>query len=201
MTKFYLLIAICLATVSPAQADISPDEQKAVAFTENSLKPALNKILMIHKKPGIEPAVKTKIYNETIFPLFDYSVTARLTLEKSHWKKLTENQKKRFINLFGRRLQNFYLQRLLLLHPDTKISFIDTIQEQDKAVVTTELESSYIKTNREVRYKIRYSDEKWKIYDVEIEGVSILKNYRGQFSHFLNKNTIEDFLNKLENPQ
>ena len=201
MTKLYLLIAICLATVNIAHADIPPDAQKAVTFTENSLKPALNKILMIHKKPDIDPVIKTKFYNEIIFPFFDYSVTARLTLGKEQWEKLTENQKERFINLFGRRLQNFYLHRLLLLQPDTKILFINIIQEQNKGVVNTELESSYTKTNKEVQYKIKYSDEKWKIYDIEIKGVSILKNYREQFGHLLKQGTIEELLNTLEDSQ
>jgi phospholipid transport system substrate-binding protein len=198
MTAFYFLVVISLASLNIAHADISTDGQKAIVFTENSLKPALNKILTIHKKSEMDPEQKRKIYDETIFPLFDYPMTARLTLGGEQWKKLTDKQKERFIHLFGRRLQNFYLQRLLLLHPDMEVIFKKTVQEQNRAVVNTELRSSYLKTNREVQYKIRYAYGKWKIYDLDIKGISILRNYRVQFKKFLNQHTVEDLLKNLE---
>ncbi len=203
MTKIYLLMAICMASVNIAYADISTEAQSAKTFTENCLKPALNKILTINKTPEVNPDEKTKIYDETIAPLFDYSLASKLTLGKEQWEKLTDDQREKFVNLYGKRLQSFYLNRLLLLHPDTDITFIDTVQEQNKAVVTTEMESPrYIeKKKRDVDYKIRYSGENWAIYDVEIAGVSILKNYGEQFNQLLSQGTIEDLLKTLEEPQ
>jgi phospholipid transport system substrate-binding protein len=192
-----------MATMNIAYADISTEAQSADAFTENILKPALNKILTLNKIAEVDQVQKTNIYDETIAPLFDYSLTSKLTLGKEQWEKLTDDQKERFVNLYGKRLQSFYLNRLLLLHPDTYIAFINTVQEQNKAVVTTEMESaSYTrKQKRDVEYKLRYSGENWAIYDVDIAGVSILKNFKEQFKHLLSKKTIEDLLKTLEEPQ
>lgn len=203
MKKIYLLIAICLATVNIAYADISTEAQSADAFTENILKPALNKILAISKTPEVDQDEKTKVYDEIIYPLFDYSLAAKLTLGKEQWEKSSDDQKERFVDLYSKRLQGFYLNRLLLLYPDIDITFINTVQEQNKAVVTTEMESSRYtkKKKRDVDYKIRYSGGNWAIYDVDIVGISILKNFKEQFNHLLSQGTIEDLLKTLAEPQ
>jgi len=50
-------------------------------------------------------------------------------------------------------------------------------------------------------YKLRKVEKEWKIYDVEIEGVSILLTYRSQFDDILSRGTVEDLLSRLENPE
>jgi phospholipid transport system substrate-binding protein len=50
-------------------------------------------------------------------------------------------------------------------------------------------------------YKLRKVEKDWKIYDVEIEGVSILLTYRSQFDDILSRSTVEDLLARLENPE
>jgi phospholipid transport system substrate-binding protein len=49
-----------------------------------------------------------------------------------------------------------------------------------------------------MRYKLYQSESEWKIYDVEIQGVSIIRSYRSQFSEILKNGTIDDLLLKLE---
>ena len=201
MIKIVLTVILCLISATIACAGGACDQQGAAAFTDNALKPALENVMATHKQKNLAAGEKQKIYDEIISPFFDHSITARLTLGKQQWETLTTDQQARFIHLFGKRLQNFYLQRMLLLYPDTEILFKDTLQEKNKAVVNTELKSSRLKTNRKVQYKIAHDDRGWKIYDIDINGVSILKNFQAQFKHFLGKHTVQDLLQELERPE
>jgi len=127
--------------------------------------------------------------------LFDYKLIARLSLGKE-WKKLNSKKQGEFTTTFTKKLKESYLEKLRLFN-DEKVVFETSKQTKKNRMQML----SYIigKTDKkEVLYKFHKSkDGSWLIYDLEIEGISILRTYRTQFATELKKGTIDTLLEKL----
>jgi phospholipid transport system substrate-binding protein len=123
---------------------------------------------------------------------------AKLTLGRKYWPGLSEKNKKEFTDLFVVRLKNTYVDKLSLYN-DEKVVYETPVQKGIKIQIPT----SVISKNNKIAmlYKMYKSSDGWKIYDIEIEGVSLISTYRSQFYDILNKGTIDDLLLKLKNPE
>jgi len=135
-----------------------------------------------------------KILSE-IEVLFDYELISRLALGKE-WKKLNSKKQDEFTDVFTRKLKESYLEKLRLFNDEEVIFKSSEKTKEDRMQIL-----SYIinKTDKkEVLYKFHKSkDGSWLIYDLEIEGISILRTYRTQFATELKKGNIDTLLEKL----
>ena len=131
-------------------------------------------------------------------PIFDYNLMAKLTLGRKYWPELSEKNRERFVDLFVARLKTSYIDKLSL-YTDEKVVYDAPVQEGIKIQIPT----SVISKNKRIAmmYKLYKSSNSWKIYDIEIEGVSLISTYRSQFYDILSKGTIDDLLLKLEKPE
>ena len=133
----------------------------------------------------------SKIIND----VFDYQELSRRTLGRE-WKKFKPDQQKEFVSLFEELLENIYADRILA-YTNEKITFG---KETELKKGRVEVESYIItKDNKKVPLFYRMTDKsgQWRVYDVVIEGVSMVKNYRGQFREILSKKKPEDLLQTL----
>ncbi len=127
---------------------------------------------------------------------FDFPLMAKLTLGRKHWPSLSQNRKKRFTTLFVHRLQVSYIDKLDL-YKDEKVTINKPVQVKRKIHVMTKLISGTKKIN--MLYKLYKSKKRgWLIYDVEIQGVSLITTYRSQFNEVLRTGTIDDLFLKME---
>lgn len=127
--------------------------------------------------------------------VFDYQELSRRTLGRE-WKKFKPDQQKEFVSLFEELLENIYADRILA-YTNEKITFG---KETELKKGRVEVESYIItKDNKKVPLFYRMTDKsgQWRVYDVVIEGVSMVKNYRGQFREILSKKKPEDLLQTL----
>ena len=132
-----------------------------------------------------------KIINE----IFDYQELSQRTLGRD-WKKFNPQQQTEFVDLFSKLLENVYADRILA-YTHEKIEFGKATDLRENQV---EVESYIITTdNKKVPlfYRLTLKDGNWRVYDVVIEGVSMIKNYRGQFRDILVKKSPEDLLQTL----
>ncbi len=126
---------------------------------------------------------------------FDSAVMAQLALGR-HWKPLSGEERQEFSKLFYWRLYSFYILRIEL-YSDQTILYREENIKGEKATVSTKINGSKY-PEFDINYRLLNSDKGWKIYDVLIEGVSLVANYRSQFNTFLSrKNTFSDLLQKL----
>jgi phospholipid transport system substrate-binding protein len=133
----------------------------------------------------------TNIVNE----VFDWEELSRRTLGRE-WRKFSPDQQKEFMSLFQKLLQGIYADRILA-YTSEKIEF-DKETELKKGRV--EVESYIITTDNKkipLFYRMTNKSGNWRVYDVVIEGVSMVKNYRGQFRQILSKKKPEDLLQTL----
>ena len=133
--------------------------------------------------------------SELINEIFDFEELSRRTLGRE-WKKMNAAQQKEFVQLFRTLLQGVYADRLLA-YSDQKILFDkETMLKKGSAEVQSYLQTS---DGKQIPLFYRLTDKSgsWKVYDVIIEGVSMVKNYRTQFREILAKESPEKLLQIL----
>ncbi|MHC4596553.1 MAG: MlaC/ttg2D family ABC transporter substrate-binding protein [Planctomycetota bacterium] len=154
-------------------------------------------IISILQNKDIDEKAKKNQIGKIITPVFDFPLMAKLVLGRTHWSKLTQPQSEKFTRLFTELLKASYLAKVSL-YKDETILFKPGVQKKKSVYVPTELVHKERKVG--ILYKLRKVDKRWKVYDVEIQGVSILLTYRSQFNEILRRGTVEDLLSRLEKP-
>ncbi|MBW1696246.1 MAG: ABC transporter substrate-binding protein [Deltaproteobacteria bacterium] len=167
----------------------------------DALKAPIDEVIRILKDPQYNDAAKKSVQREKIWNIiqgiFDFKEISMRTLA-GNWKKLSPEQQKEFINVFSRFLGNIYLDRIQSGYSDEKIVYeSQEMLSETKAVVKTKIVRD---NNMEipVDYRMRKRGNTWKIYDVRIEGVSLVKNYRTQFKQILMKETPDQLIERIK---
>lgn len=145
------------------------------------------------KKEG-KKAERRALIREIVHKKFSFPQMSRRSLAK-HWKERTPEEKKEFIYLFGKLLENSYASKIEG-YTDEKIIYAEEKVKGNIALVKT-----IIKTSNDeipVNYKLIKSGDDWMIFDFIVEGVSIIKNYRAQFKKIIHKSSYEELVNKLK---
>ena len=190
--KFIGLSIILLAVLLILPLQVHADGAKA------TIEGQIGKMLEKMKEPAfkeLQREAKLAEIRKVINEVFDYQELSRRTLGRD-WKKFKPEQQTEFIDLFSKLLENVYADRILA-YTHEKIEFG---KETELKKGRMEVES-YIVTldNTKVPLFYRMSNKtgQWRVYDVVIEGVSMIKNYRGQFRQILSKKKPEDLLQTL----
>jgi phospholipid transport system substrate-binding protein len=168
-----------------------------ISEVEKLLKNNLDAVVTVLQKKDLEQQAKNNEILDIITPMFDFELMARLSLGKKHWSGLSQDKKERFTELFIKRLKASYLNNFSM-YTDEKVFFEPSVQVKKKIHTPTYLVSKDKKIS--ILYKFYKGEKIWKIYDLEIQGVSIIRSYRSQFSSILESGSIDDLLLKLENP-
>ena len=156
-----------------------------------------NAVISVLQRKDIDEKAKKKQVSKIVSPIFDFPLMAKLALGRKHWPKLTPPEREKFTRLFVERLKTSYREKVAL-YTNERVSFKPAVQKKRIVYIPMEL----ISKDRKIvmLYKLRKVDKRWKIYDVEIQGVSILLTYRSQFDDILRNGTVEDLLSRLEKP-
>lgn len=171
-------------------------DDKSVA--EKLLKSKIDAIYEVVQKKELEPEARNNQVIEIVTPIFDFPLMARLALGRKYWPDLSKEKKERYAKLFTKRLRSSYLEKLTL-YENQQVVYKEPVQVKKKIHMPTELISKNNKIS--MLYKLYKSKDSWKIYDVEVQGVSIISTYRSQFSQVMDNGTIDDLLLKLEKPK
>lgn len=171
---------------------VAADDKSAA---EKTLKSKLNATIAVLQKKDAGLQVKENEIDAIMMPIFDFSLMAKLTLGRQYWPKLTTEHKEKFTELFTQLMKRSYREKLTR-YTDEKIIYDSPIQIEKKIQIQTYLISKDEKTS--ILYKLYKHRNEWKIYDIEVEGVSIIRSYRSQFDHLLQTGTVDDLLVKLE---
>lgn len=154
-------------------------------------------VISILQNKDIEQEVKEKQIDKIVTPIFDFPLMAKLSLGRKHWPKLDSQQREKFTQLFSERLKRSYWEKIAL-YKDEAVLFKPTEKKKSTYLIPTEL--IYKDKKVAILYKLRKVEKSWKIYDVEIQGVSVLLTYRSQFDEILSHGTVKELLSRLEKP-
>lgn len=190
MKKLSVVTLCVLVFCLPAVAQNQPS-------AEDVLKQNLAAVFAVLQQQDLNQEAKNNKIIDIVNPMFDFSLMAKLTLGKKYWPGLSPEQKESFTQLFIKRLRASYLDRLTF-YTDEKVIYEPSVEVNEKIHIPTYLVSKDKKIS--MLYKFYTSESNWKIYDLEIQGVSIIRSYRSQFYEILQSGTFEDLLAKLEQP-
>jgi phospholipid transport system substrate-binding protein len=125
---------------------------------------------------------------------FDFREMSMRALAR-HWRERSPAEQDRFVFLFKTLLENTYLAKIET-YSGEKVVFKKAAVQGNKAIVYSDLIRKNVETP--VNYKLKNSDDRWTVYDVEVEGVSLVNNYRTQFASILSKENFAGLIAKLE---
>ena len=191
LKSFVMTLSLFVLTVPVIQAgdveDINSMVKKKVAV-----------IFDLLGKQDIEKNERNEKIVGELNEIMDFKLAAYLSLGK-HWKKISKTQKKEFVETFQQYINNYIVEKIDL-YTNQKIDIGDSkIVKKGRA----ELEIGILSGGEtlQVNFKLRKNKKKeWRVYDVDIEGVSLITTFRSQFSGVLKNSSFKELLEKLKNP-
>lgn len=188
MRYLFSLLLCLLLSATPSLAE-GPAEARELIETK------IDAVMLLLQDESLEKTRRDVQILALVAPIFDYPTMAKLSLGKKHWPQLNFGEKATFSDLFIDRLQRSFLEKLDI-YTDEKVLYGEPLKKGKKVHVPTTLVS---KDSRiEMLYKMYRTAEGWKVYDVEISGVSVIQTYRSQFDGVLSEGSIDDLLEKLK---
>jgi len=145
-----------------------------------------------------QPEKLQSVVNEMVLPLIDFEAMSKLTLAK-YWKKATPEQKTSFVEAYRKMLVRTYSNSLTEYAGQTVRFFPERTRLDGKyAEVYSQLVPGGGQPNRDIKYSMRVSDGRWQVYDITIDGLSFIKNYRTSFGKEISTNGLDALIQRLQ---
>jgi phospholipid transport system substrate-binding protein len=160
----------------------------------DTVRQVIERALDALKEPGASEARRQKV-KAIVDPHFDYQEMAKRSLGPA-WGKLSPTQRQEFVGLFAQLLEASYSDKIEKYAQRVKIDYTGEILSGDNAEVRTVI----VKANDRIPLNYRLMNEggTWKVYDVVIEGVSLVSNYRSQFSRIIHESSYAELVQRLK---
>jgi phospholipid transport system substrate-binding protein len=191
MFKYCLLIlAMTVLSAAPVSADNPMDV----------IKTAVEEIVDLLKDPQYDLPEKKDEQREKIWEVvhntFDFQTIARGTLRRHDWDSFSQDQKKEFTELFTTLLGNTYLEKIQNDYRDEQVVFSEQEMLSDTtAIVRTKIIRESLEIP--VDYRLILRSGAWRIYNVNVENISLVTNYRDQFSRILMRDSPAKLIEQL----
>jgi phospholipid transport system substrate-binding protein len=181
---------------------LSMAEGTWAATPQEQLKGAIDRVVTTLDDPAMKGEGKAaerraavrKIANE----IFDFSEIARRSLGR-YWQPLSEAQRAEFVGLFGDLLERSYISKIEL-YGGEKIIYSGERVDGDLAVVSTKIITKN-GTEVPIDYRLFRRGDTWKVYDVNIEGISLVSNYRTQFNKIIQTSGYNSLVDRMKAKQ
>jgi phospholipid transport system substrate-binding protein len=183
-------LAAAMLLAWPAPAPAGGPATAAVKQTVDEVIRILNDEKM--KKPD-RLAERRKLLEKIVGDRFSYEEMSKRTLA-AHWQKLNEKERAEFVDLFRKLLTNSYADKVEG-YSGEQIQYLNERNEGDYAEVRTKATSG--KTEIPLDYRLLNKGGDWRVYDVVVDGVSLVNNYRGQFAKIIRTSGYDDLVKQL----
>jgi phospholipid transport system substrate-binding protein len=172
--------------------------QALAATAKETVEVQVNKVLKALADPAFKDQARdAKIVKirSIVNEIFDYTELSRRTLGRE-WTKFNAQQQNEFVKLFGDLLEKTYADKLLSYSNEKVVFDKESMLREDQAEVTSNILTADGK-KIPLDYRMIRKEAGWRVYDVIIEGISLVKNYRDQFRDILAKDSPEEVLKML----
>jgi len=183
-----LLVGLALA----AHAGVPTDQVKG----------ATDQVLKTLQDPALKSPDKTaerrKQLRAIVDQVFDWQETGKRALAR-HWQTLKPEQRQEFSALFADLVERSYVGKIEA-YSGEKVAYVGDTIEGDQATVKTKL---ITKSGTEIPldYRMQKEGDRWRVYDVLIEGVSLVGNYRTQFNKIIQQSSYDELVKKMKTKQ
>lgn len=186
------IVALALLAGRAAQAGPPTDQ----------LKGGIDRVLAILQDPALKPPGKAEERRQKIRTIanevFDWTETGKRALAR-HWQGRSPQEREEFSKLFADLLERSYVGKIEA-YSGEKILYGEETLDGDQATVRTKL---LTKNGNQIPidYQMHKVDERWRIYDVKIENVGLVSNYRSQFNRIVQQSGYPDLVQRLKTKQ
>ena len=190
----FIFVALLLGGVMSLNAEEKTPEQIVEETSSEVLRVVNDEAQRIKNEPGYV----NEVIDELILPIIDLQSMGKLILGK-HWKTASEGQRAQFIEEFKSMLIRTYAKSIAD-YGHAKISVLaPKAKDQGKYyTVNTELDlGSGVPLN--VAYVFRRSGDEWKVFDLSVDGLSLIKNFRTSFSQEISETSLEALIERIAN--
>ena len=179
------IMAVALSFTTGAIAASSPTED---------VRTSVDAILMILQNDELDKQQKRAEISKIVSQRFDFRAMSQRTLA-TNWKKTSNEEKKQFIELFSQLIESSYVGKIEA-YTNEKVEFPGEKVKGKKAVVETLIITS--SADVPVNYRMYQKGDQWLVYDVIIEGVSLISNYRSSYQEIMKDEGFDGLLNKMQ---
>ena len=165
-----------------------------------AVKGTVNQVLSIVTDPSYKSATsgRREKLRQVIAPRFDFADMARSAMGY-HWRSLSTAQRDQFVHLFTGLLEASYMGKIEG-YKGQKVAYVKETHDGDLAQVNTQI----VQRGNEpitVNYRLKQSGGSWKVYDVLIDQISLVGNYRNQFTRIMNEKGYDSLVNAMKQKQ
>jgi phospholipid transport system substrate-binding protein len=194
MIRAAIVLATAVTVLAATSATAGPPTDQ--------LRGSIERVLQILSDPGLKTEAKTSERRAAIravaSDIFDFSEISQRSLAR-HWAPRTPAERQEFVRLFGDLLEQSYITKIEA-YSGEKIQYAGEVPDGDQAVVKTRIVTKQ-GTEIPVDYRMFRNGDRWRAYDVNIEGVSLVSNYRTQFNTVIQRTGYPDLVSKLKAKQ
>lgn len=189
---FAVLFLILFSFLLPAPSRAGSPTDQVRATVENAL--------AIVRNPRLKSAAQKENLRaelaQAVYPRFDFTEMAKRSLG-AHWARRTAEERREFVKIFAGLLGNFYLDRIES-YTVQNILYTRETEDANYAEVDTKIVTDNSGEELSINYKLHRVDNEWKVYDLMIEGVSLVDNYRSQFDRVIVRSSFENLVRIMQ---
>ena len=198
------IIAIQIVIASSSGAATPP-----LTDPTTSVKTVIDEAIAIFKDPNIAPAAREQRLRAIAENRFDFDNMARSAVGY-HWRDFTPAQRAEFVPLFTSFIEDVYLDRMQRysvekIKQDIQSSLVEFTKQQfnspDEAEVFSQVTLQSRANPIQVNYLLSLDDGQWKIYDITVDSISVIANYRNQFNRVLNQGGYDKLVSIMREKQ
>jgi len=168
----------------------------------DQLRDSIDKVIKTLEDPALKAEAKVNerraAVRKAAADIFDFAETAKRALGR-HWKDRTDSEREEFVKLFGELLERSYISKIDL-YGGEKVFYVGESVDGHLATVRTKVTTKQ-GTEVPVDYRMLRRGERWLVYDVAVEGVSLVSNYRTQFNKIIQTSSYQELVKKLKSKQ
>jgi phospholipid transport system substrate-binding protein len=187
LKQLFMMLAagIVLTAATIASADATPTD---------AIRGSVESILTLLQDKELDQTTRRGKIREIINARFDFRAMSQRTLA-TNWKKASDGQQKEFVQLFSKLIENTYISRVEA-YTNEKVDYPGEKIKGKKAVVETLILTA--SADIPVNYKVYLKKDNWWVYDVIIEGISLISNYRSSYQEIVKKDGFDGLIVKMK---
>jgi phospholipid transport system substrate-binding protein len=190
-------VSLTLAASAATAVFLTMPVLSAGGQATDAVRSTINEVIRILQDEDLKKAGRAEerrqLLERTIGTRFSYEEMSKRSLG-AHWNKLTPAEKQEFVELFKQLLSSAYAGKIEG-YSGEQVSYINERLQDGYAEVRTKVVSG--KAEIPLDYRLLQSGGEWRVYDVVVDGVSLVSNYRGQFSKILRTSSYADLVDRL----
>lgn len=188
-----IIFAVCVLLLSGTAMAAAPEPLDAIKGPIDTVIAILND--PIYKDESLKTEQREKIW-QSISAIFDFDEISMRAVARN-WKKFNPEERKQFSAVFSKFLGNTYVDKIQGEFHNEEIVYVgQEIIKEGRAMAKTLIKRETLEIP--VDYRLKLMNGQWRVYDVAVEGISLVKNYRTQFKQLLKKESPAQLIKRLE---